>query len=145
MAKSYLQIISKYKRLGLFSLTLITLFSLLVCSSSPPFSVTIRELSACKGWDKARKPIGISKTFSPEEKRIYACGRLETNNPPITITIDWFYEGKHISSQVVADVTDYFYSPIEPEGQTFSEGSYEIKVYVGNRLVHQVGFRIEQS
>jgi hypothetical protein len=133
---------SKHRKL--FPLLIIPLLPLLSCTSSLPLSVTIRELSACKGWDRTGKPVGISRTFLPDEERIYACGRLETNDPPITLVVHWSYEGKPIFREIVYDVDNYFYSSIGSTGDTFPEGVYKIEVVVGKDHMQQVEFRVEQ-
>jgi len=143
MVGSMLNIL-KYKRLGLLVLITVILFSLLTCSASPSEVVTIRELFACQGPDKAGKPVGIATTFSAKEKRIYACDRLETYGPPLAIVVYWFYEGELISRQVIADVTDDFYSYIEPEGEAFAVGHYKIDVVIDRTHVQQVEFSVEQ-
>jgi len=90
------------------------------------------------------KPVGITKTFLPDEERIYACGRLETNDPPITLVVHWWHEGKLIFREIVYDVEGYFYSSIGPTGETFPEGDYKVEVFVGKDLMQEISFRVEQ-
>lgn len=113
------------------------------CTPPKPLEVNITSLVACKSWDKEGKPIGVSKIFSPTEKRIYACGHLRTNDPPIALVVDWYYENRLISSEVLKDVYDNFHSSIEPSQETFPIGEYRIEVVVGKRPMQSTEFRVE--
>ena len=113
------------------------------CTPPPPLEVSITSLSACKDWDKTGNPLGVSKIFSPNEERISVCGHLQTNDPPITLSVNWYYEDKLITTEVVRDVFDNFHSSIEPSGENFAIGDYQVEVFVGKRVMQSVEFRVE--
>jgi hypothetical protein len=113
------------------------------CTPPKPLEVNITSLVACKSWDKEGKPVGVSKIFSPTEKRIYACGHLRTNGPPIALAVYWYYENRLISREVLTDVYDDFHSFIEPSKETFPKGEYRIEIVVGKWVIQSTEFRVE--
>lgn len=124
------------------SLFMIVVFTLFGCSSDP-LRVNITEFSACKGWDESGKPVGISKNFSPHEQEIYACGRLRTNRPPLTISVEWYYENKQVSREILRGVDDYFYSRFNPTEGHLLEGDYRIEVVVGRLTMQEAEFQVK--
>lgn len=125
--------------LGLIVVVLITGCSV----TAKPIAIGVTELSACRGLDDNARPVGISKSFSADEKRIFACARLQTN-VPITLKTHWYYEGKLVFTQVGQDLGEgYFYSFIEPVGESFPVGAYRIEIVIGNTIVRSTEFRVE--
>ena len=61
-------------------LGLITVLLVVSCSfinfKVEPIAATIKELSVCKGTDGSGEPTGVSRIFSPEEKRRSETARL---------------------------------------------------------------------
>jgi hypothetical protein len=121
---------------------MIVVLTLFGCSSDP-LRVDITEFSACKGWDKSGKPVGISNSFSPHEQEIYACGRLRTNNPPLVISVKWYHENEQIARETLRGVEDYFYSRFTPTQRHLPEGDYRIEVVVGRLIMQEAEFHVK--
>ncbi|MEW5959068.1 MAG: hypothetical protein AB1801_15155 [Chloroflexota bacterium] len=129
-------------------LGLITILLVVSCSfvnvEVEPIGATVKELSVCKGADEIGKPVGVSKVFSPEEERIFACGYLETLQP-IDIDIQWYYKNELVFRQTGKDIKGYFYYFIRPEKiDAFPEGAYRIDVLIGGVVAESTEFRVEQ-
>ena len=109
-----------------------------------PLAVGITELSACKGWSDAGKPVGVSNVFQPEVDRIYACGYLMTNQP-ISFQLLWYYEDELVLRQTGRYGEGYFYSYMDSTEESFPVGNYRIEAVVGKMVVQSTEFRVEES
>jgi hypothetical protein len=110
-------------------------------TSPPLLHYEVIEFSICdlSGSKEQTKPIPV---FSSEEKSLSACGYLQTNMP-ITLSVDWFYEGKIIFRDVIRGVEGRFFSELIPKDKKFLEGNYEIHLVIGKKIIKKYKFVIE--
>lgn len=127
-------------------LTLIILgWLLLSCSSPQNLSVTIRDFSTCKGWDENGKPLEATKVFSTHEKKIFACGRIETNqSQSIALPVNWASQRGLIFREILDVKGPYFYSVLEPKDATFAAGDYTVEVVVGRSAIYEAKFKVKE-
>lgn len=105
---------------------------------------TVTEFSPCKGLDENRNPVEASTTFSSDEKQIFVCGYLQTNQP-ITLSVYWYYEDEFLFRDLVDNVQGRFVSQLKRPTGSFREGIYEIQLVITRAVVWRTKFRIEHS
>ena len=127
----------------LICLVLFTGFLLASCKPSEPFSATITELSTCQGLDTLGNPIKISPIFASNVDRISVCAHLETNIPPITLSVNWYHNDRLIHRHTLRTGNGYFDSALEATDGTFQTGVYIAETVIGKRPVQTIEIRVE--
>lgn len=112
------------------------------CSFSVrPVAVGLPELFPCAGFDNSGQPIKSSDIFSPNETRIYVCGRLKTVEP-VVLQFHWSHEGELIFVQEDRFGEGYFFAYMARHEGMFLEGNYEVEVLFMNTVLRSTEFRV---
>ena len=105
-----------------------------------PLKYEVIEFSVCKGWND-KGEAAKQDIFLPKGQSIFACGQLRTNHP-VTLSVDWSYEGKIIYVDVIHGVENRFLSELTSTQTEFAEGNYETELVMGKKTERSVKFKI---
>lgn len=114
--------------------------------SCQPIVVNISEIGTCRGYDEENwTPVGITDTFSVNDKRIYLYFYLETN-AEVSLSYRWYHEGELVYVRPAApNAEGYNFSWISPkEGEQFLAGNHRVEVLLGDSVLEATEFRVEE-
>jgi hypothetical protein len=111
----------------------------------------IASATTCKKVDENFAPVDPQSKFSADTDKIYCSVNISNAQKNAVIRSSWWNKDKNemlpnsdssykVSKDHSAGYVAFSYST---EGQKWDKGSYEVKIYVGNKLVKEVPFTIE--
>lgn len=109
----------------------------------------ISEVIICSKVDENYMPLDKVEKFSGEIKKVYCSVKVNNASRGAKIKTQWWLKNKDqlVDSSVYTVGEDnsagYIAFSYIAEGKSLEKGEYEVKVYVGDKLVKTAGFKVE--
>ena len=114
--------------------------------SCQPIRVDITEIGTCQGYDEETwTPVGITDTFSVDDKRIYLYFYLETN-VELSLRYRWYHDDELVYvRQDSVHTSGYHFSWVSPkQGEPFLVGDHRVEVVLGKSVLRATEFRVKE-
>ncbi len=98
-------------------------------SQDPYSTIQFPEIILCQGLDSTRNPIKISEPVSTDDELITLCMYVETDRE-FFFLVSWYGPGLTIDAVLKANKSGWLVTAVEPSGDTFLPGEYQVRVYI---------------